>query len=121
MTDKRPTDHTRPGEGGGYLPPSAQLIAAAYKGDMARVRAAIEQGADVNFLDRDTGLAALHLAAGTNDLALCQYLIEECGAAFFPDRFGRWPSVVAIECQVDDAVSDYIGEREALFMQQNPS
>lgn len=103
---------------GGLSAGSAQLIAAAFRGDADAVTNAIIGGADVNAIDPATGLAALHIAAGSNDLFLCQRLIEDWSAAFFPDRFGRWPSLVAIECRAGDAVCEYIIAREALFITQ---
>ena len=74
---------------------------------------ALEQGADINFDDPATGLSALHIAVGTNDLALCRYLIEECDASIVPDRSGRWPTLIAAQCRVSDELGDYIAEKEA--------
>ena len=42
------------------------------------------EGANVNARHPETGLTALHLAVGTNNLRLTHYLVDECGA-----RFGR--------------------------------
>ena len=60
---------------------------------------ALEQGADVATVHEQTGLTALHIAAGTNNLPLAAILIEDWNAPFGPDRFGRWPTVIAAECK----------------------
>jgi hypothetical protein len=99
----------RPSRGG----PEDQLLKAAYNRDHNGVLDALAQGADVNCVERQTGLSAVHIAVGNNDEFLCRMLIDEHRAAFFPDRFGRWPTLVAIECGVDESLSEYIAEREA--------
>jgi hypothetical protein len=33
-------------------------------------------------VDPETGLSALHIAVGNNDIVLCRFLIEQCGARF---------------------------------------
>lgn len=89
------------------------LRCSAYAADTAGVIAALKGGANVNAADPLTGLTALHLAVGTNNLALTRILIEDWKAAFMPDATGRWPTVIAAEAGVDDALSDYIVEAEA--------
>jgi hypothetical protein len=42
------------------------------------------------------------------------------GSKVLPRRLGRWPSLVAAECQVDEALSDYIAEQEAKYLERNP-
>lgn len=101
--------------------PDLQLLIAAYGRDVYGIQNALKLGADINAIYPETGLSALHIAIGANDLALCRFLIEQCGAAFFPDAFGRWPTLVAAECRVSDELGDYIAEREALFVRQHPS
>lgn len=96
--------------------PGEELHRAVHAGDIPGARVALQRGADVNELDAVTGLAALHLVTGLNDAALARFLIEEAGAAFFPDRFGRWPSLVAAENRVDDELSLYIAEKEAEYI-----
>jgi plasmid stability protein len=89
------------------------LLKAAYDADFDGAITALEAGADIDFADPDTGLAALHIAVGTNQLALVRALIEEWGANIGPDRRGRWPSVIAARSRVDDDLSDYVVEAEA--------
>lgn len=101
--------------------PDDALRQAVRAGDVALARGALQQGADVNAVDEKSGLAALHLAIGFNDMDLARVLIEEGGAAFFPDRFGRWPSLIAAENRVDDALSLYIVEKEAGFLAREQS
>ena len=93
--------------------PNGALLRAAYAADSAAVIAALENEADVNAGDPVTGLTALHIAVGTNNLPLARILIEDWGASFGPDGKGRWPSVIAAECRVDDGLADYIVEAEA--------
>lgn len=107
----------RPGTAtGGDAPRSPEdrkLLEAAFAGDIAAVRAALQKGASVDAVDDRTGLCALHIAVGSNDSALARLLIDEAGAGFFADRFGRWPSLIAAECRVDEAFGDFIAEAEA--------
>jgi hypothetical protein len=96
------------------LPASDQaLLRAAYDADTKGVIAALEDGANVNAVDSSTGLSALHIAVGTNNLPLTQILVEDWEAAFGPDARGRWPTVIAGTCRVDEALADYIVEAEA--------
>jgi hypothetical protein len=85
-------------------------------GDMNGVKQWLAQGADVNAWHEQTGLAALHLAVGTNNLALVKYLIETAGAEIVPDRSGRWPTVIAAECSAGEELCDYIVEQEAKLL-----
>lgn len=89
------------------------LLKAAYDAALTEAVAALEAGADIDFADPETGLAALHIAVGTNNLALVRVLIEEWGAKIAPDGRGRWPTVIAARSRVDDDLSDYIVEAEA--------
>lgn len=90
-----------------------QLFQAAYMGNLAGVRESVEKGAKVNAWHDRTGLTALHLAVGTNNLALVKYLLEIAGADLVPDKSGRWPTVIAAECCVSEELCDYIVEEEA--------
>lgn len=85
---------------------------------MDAVEAALRKGADVDSFYRNTGLTALHIAVGQNDLPMCQFLVEAAGASFFADGYGRWPSLVAAECRVDEELSDFICEAEMAFLQK---
>jgi hypothetical protein len=89
------------------------LLHSAYAGNLTGVRDALAAGADVNIVHEQTGLSALHIAVGSNNLALTRYLIEEANAEIGPDRSGRWPTIIAAECEVDAILSDYILEAEA--------
>lgn len=90
------------------------LLMAVYDADFNKAVAVLEAGADIDFADPDTGLAALHIAVGTNNLALARVLIEEWGAEIKPDGRGRLPTVIAARSRVDDDLADYIVEAEAL-------
>jgi hypothetical protein len=90
-----------------------QLLQSAFAGNLTGVRDAVAAGANVNTVHEQTGLSALHIAIGSNNLVLARYLIEEADAEIGPDRSGRWPTIIAAECEVDAILSDYILEAEA--------
>ena len=100
--------------------PNGKLFFGAYFGSIREIEGAVADGADINYAHPQSGLCALHVALGANDFGMVRYLIEECGAAFFPDHFGRWPTLIAAECEVDDDLSDYIVEAEAQFLRASP-
>lgn len=89
-----------------------RLLRSTYAADTAKVIAALEDGADANVADPVTGLTALHIAVGTNNLHLTRILVEDWEAVFKPDGKGRWPTVIAAEAQVDEVLADYIAEAE---------
>lgn len=93
--------------------PNQALLRSAYAADTKGVIAALEAGADVNAVDATTGLTALHIAVGTNNLHLTRILVEDWEAQFQADGKGRWPSLIAAESAVDAELSDYIVEAEA--------
>ena len=90
-----------------------KLLQCAYAADQKGVIAALHAGADVDAVDPVTGLSALHIAVGTNNLTLTQMLVKQFHATFKPDATGRWPTLIAAQAQVDDLLSDYIVEAEA--------
>lgn len=92
------------------------LLSSAFRGETANAIQALEAGSDVNMVDPSTGLSALHIAAGTNNLDLMKRLVEEFDAAFFADRFGRLPTTVAVECGANPDALDYIVDAEAKFI-----
>ena len=94
-------------------PPDRTLFAAAYRGDIDGVVAALEAGIDVNAVEPETGLSVLHIAVGTNRLSLTRLLIEEWGVDIKPDGRGRWPTLIAARCRVDEDLCDYIVDAEA--------
>jgi|GEM_PF-2368305 len=106
----------RAGDDAGTAWIDAQFLGAVYVGDAKEVQQAIKQGADIDAVHAQTGLSAIHIAVGTNNLALTRYLIEEAGARLGPDRSGRWPTVIAAECEVDEALADYVVEAEAKLL-----
>jgi hypothetical protein len=95
---------------------SWDTVGPAYHGDIEALEKRLAGGIDVNTIDQATGLSALHVAVGTNNLALTRKLVEEHKAAFFADAFGRWPSLIAAECQVSEELSAYIVDAEARFL-----
>lgn len=88
------------------------LLDAAARGDIRAVKEAISGGANIR-AEQAEGLSALHIAVAMNDLPLTKYLVEEAGAPFVPDGFGRLPTVVAAQCEASEELAEYIFEKEA--------
>lgn len=107
------------GTGGGkqsYL--DNLLMQGILSGNPADIERALDEGADINAIHGPTGLTPLHAAVGTDQRALVKKLVEEREAAFRRDKFGRWPSLVAAECQVSDELCDYIVAAEAAYLKK---
>jgi hypothetical protein len=90
-----------------------RMLCDAYNGQTSNVIAALSEGAGVAAKHKETGLTALHIAIGTNNLSLTRALVETWNAPIEPDERGRWPTIIASECRVSDELSDYILEKEA--------
>jgi Ankyrin repeats (3 copies) len=58
-----------------------------------------------------TGMTALHIAVGRNNLEMVKMLVE-AGAKFQADFLGRWPSTIAAECEASEELCDFIVEAE---------
>lgn len=93
----------------------AALFAAAERGDVARIAALLDAGADVNAMVDE--LAALHAAAAHGHLAAARLLLERGADADVPGRWGCTPlhaaashhdkrDAVAIACLLLDAGAD---------------
>lgn len=89
------------------------LVEAALTFEHEEIRRLRSEGSDPAGLDPETGLSVLHVAVGTNNLALVRLLIEEGKAPIGPDRQGRWPTLIAAECCASEELCDYIAEKEA--------
>ena len=66
----------------------------------------------LNEVDPVTGMNALHIAVGRDNLELTRLLIE-AGIEIIPDKEGRMPSLIAGICRVSDELADYISEAES--------
>ena len=88
------------------------LLEDAYSGDLARIQQLLGAGGNVNTAEESTGLTALHIAVGRNNLFLTRMLIEDWKAAFVPDKIGRMPSLIAAELDVDPELAEYIIDKE---------
>ncbi len=64
-----------------------------------------------------TGMAALHTAIGFNRLDMVKLLVD-AGARFFPDKEGRWPSLIAVDCEADEELVDYVVQEERRALQE---
>lgn len=111
----KPVRKPKAGDSAGTARLNSDLLQASYVGDLAGVQQAIGDGADVDCVHEQTGLSALHIAVGTNNFFLTRYLID-AGARIGPDRTGRWPTIIAAECRVDEKLADYIVEAEAKLL-----
>ena len=87
------------------------LLAYVWIGDASQVRAYFNQG-NSDAVDPETGMNALHIAVGRNNIEITKILIQY-GVPFIPDNEGRMPSVIAAEMEVSDELADYIYEAEA--------
>jgi uncharacterized protein len=67
-------------------------------------------------VDPATGMNALHIAVGRNNLELTKMLIA-AGIEIIPDKEGRMPSLIAGICKVSDELADYIYEAESRALQ----
>jgi ankyrin repeat protein len=90
----------------------AAFLEAAYEGRNKQVEAMVRSGIPVDTIDKITGMTALHLAVGRNNLELARFLVER-GVPFVPDKLGRMPTTLAAECEVSEELCDFIVEAEA--------
>jgi len=88
--------------------------------DRETAEAARKAGADINAFDPLAQMAPLHWAVGSNNLKMTKYLVDECEAAFGADGFRRWPTVVALACDVSLTMHDYIVRAELKRTPQEP-
>lgn len=88
---------------------------------MAILRGAYRRDQFLNQIDPRTGMNALHIAVGRNNLPMTQMLVE-AGINFIPDNEGRMPSLIAALCEVSDELADYIAEaEEKALSEQDPA
>jgi len=62
-------------------------------------------------VDPVTGMNALHIAVGRDNLEITKLLVE-AGIEIIPDKEGRMPSLIAAICNVSDELAEYIYEVE---------
>ena len=84
----------------------AKIIFAALHGNLAEVdRAAAVDRRAINFQEPESGVTALHVAAGNGDVALTRHLLMKPGIdVAIKDRFGRDALDLAIEINADEIV-----------------
>jgi len=92
---------------------SAMPFTTAYGGDVEKMMRWITRNLEVSIdvIDETTGLTALHIAIGRNHLDLTRFLLEK-GARIVPDRNGRWPTLIAAECNASDELYDLVADAE---------
>ena len=95
--------------------PLPDFLEHAWTGDIARIRMIVNDPRGrlvfLNTIDEPTGMNALHIAVGRNNLEVVKLLVE-AGIKFIPDKEGRMPSLIAALCEVSEELSDYIAEAE---------
>lgn len=92
-----------------------EFLVAVCNGDLDTARNMLKNGQPVDeIIHEPTGMQALHIATGLDNLPLVRLLVEDWKASFGPDQVGRWPSVIAAECEVSEETLDYIAEAEAM-------
>lgn len=95
--------------------PLPNFLEYAWTGDIGRLQPIINdpRGREVylNTIDPITGMNALHIAVGRNNLEIVKLLVE-AGIAFVPDKEGRMPSLIAAICEASEELADYIAEAE---------
>jgi len=91
-----------------------EFLEAVWLGNDRLIAGLLESPRRAYFLemkDPRTGLTALHIAVGRNDLKMARMLVE-AGAEFVPDNEGRMPSLIAALCEAGEELQDYIAEAE---------
>jgi ankyrin repeat protein len=91
------------------------LLEYAWLGDTAKVRMIVDddysRGRFLDEIDERTGMNALHIAVGRNNLEVVKLLVD-AGIQFIPDKEGRMPSLIAALCDASEELQDYIAEAE---------
>jgi ankyrin repeat protein len=81
------------------------LISQARGGNISGVLMAINLGADINTIDRDTGKTALYFAVEANALPLIELLIKNKARADIPERSTKYtPIMLATELNFQRAI-----------------
>ncbi len=95
--------------------PLPGFLERVWLGDTGFVRTALEDERSrqrfLSEVDPVTGMNALHIAVGRDNLELTKMLIE-AGIEIIPDKEGRMPSLIAGICHVSDELADFIYEAE---------
>jgi hypothetical protein len=95
--------------------PLPEFLEQVWLGNIVIVRAYLDDERTrpriLSEVDPATGMNALHIAAGRDNLELTKLLIE-AGIEIIPDNEGRMPSLIAGICRVSDEVADAIYEAE---------
>jgi ankyrin repeat protein len=95
-----------------------KLQSVVEEGDLKRVT--LNAFMDLNWVNPETGLPLLHYAVGRNRVEIVRFLLEK-GAKVTPDRNGRWPSILALQCECDDAILDLIEQAESAIAEAHQS
>jgi len=92
-----------------------EFLELAWTGDTPKMRAILAHktfiGRFLNTVDRMTGMNALHIAVGRNNLDMAKLLIE-AGIKIIPDGEGRMPSLIAALLETSEEMQDYIAAEE---------
>jgi hypothetical protein len=80
--------------------------------DPSAVEKLLNQGVNVNWVHPETGLPLLHYAVGSDRIETVKLFLGR-HADVGPDTHGRWPSILALQCECSDEVCDLIEAAEA--------
>jgi len=92
----------------------------ALAGDLVAVEQSISRFPNlIDYANPDTGMTMLHYAAAGDQLGAARFLVDR-GASFSLDHFGRYPSLVAINCAANADLIDLLEEAESEYLDKNP-
>lgn len=87
----------------------ATFLEAVNLGDIDRVRKLLLEGVNVNHVEAETGLTALHIAAGRNAVAVLRCLVGTGRCDYgIKDAQGRTAATVAVTVGRNPAVGRYL-------------
>jgi hypothetical protein len=99
--------------------PLTPFLQTVWLGDIAAIRQFLDDSNKPHLprlilpeVDIRTGMNALHLAVGRNNLEMARMLVE-AGVKAIPDKEGRMPSLIAAELGVSDELADFIFDVES--------
>jgi hypothetical protein len=94
--------------------PLPLFLEYVWLGDTAKIRMVVKddysRGVFLNEIHERTGMNALHIAVGRNNLEIARILVE-AGIEFIADNEGRMPSLIAAICDVDGGIGRFYYRR----------
>lgn len=95
------------------------FLEAVRIGNVAHVRAIIDNGLNVNFQNPENGMTALHIAASTGNRDLVRLLTQQDGLMFcVKDARKQMPSTLALAFGGDPVIARYLAIKERSELSQ---